>query len=98
MSKHDTHFFNIFSVVLGVLVVTALLILALARHMGYKHQFTAIQSDPMVLQGIGERTGIKVDPSAHGKVTLSFTVNEKGHSVSNHVKGFADPVPLWTLS
>jgi cytochrome c5 len=58
VSKHDTHFFNIFSVVLGLLVVFALLIFAFARHVGYKHQFTAMQTDPMVVQAVGERTGI----------------------------------------
>jgi cytochrome c5 len=58
VSKHDTHFFNIFSVVLGLLVVFALVIFAFARHVGYKHQFTAMQTDPMVVQAIEGRTGI----------------------------------------
>lgn len=35
---------------------------------------------------------LKTDPSAKGKVNLSFTVNETGRSVSNKAKGFADPV------
>ena len=58
MSKHDTHFFIIFNVVLGMLVVFALLIFAFARHVGYKHQFTTMQTDPMVVQAIEGRTGI----------------------------------------
>jgi cytochrome c5 len=58
VSKNDTHFFNIFSVVLGLLVVFALLIFAFARHVGYKHQFTAMQSDAMVVEAVEARTGI----------------------------------------
>lgn len=35
---------------------------------------------------------LKKDPSARGKVQLSFTVNETGRSVSNKAKGFASEV------
>jgi hypothetical protein len=35
---------------------------------------------------------LKKDPSARGKVQLSFTVNETGRSVSNKAKGFAGEV------
>ncbi|MEZ4365342.1 MAG: AgmX/PglI C-terminal domain-containing protein [Kofleriaceae bacterium] len=35
---------------------------------------------------------LKVDPTARGKVSLSFTVNEKGRSVSNKAAGFAGEV------
>jgi hypothetical protein len=35
---------------------------------------------------------LKTDPSARGKVQLSFTVNETGRSVSNKAKGFASAV------
>jgi hypothetical protein len=35
---------------------------------------------------------LKKDPSARGKVQLSFTVNETGRSVSNRAKGFAGEV------
>ena len=35
---------------------------------------------------------LKKDPSARGRVGLTFTVNETGRSVSNKAKGFADEV------
>ena len=38
MSKHDTHFFNVFSVVLGILVAFAILVFALARFVGKNEQ------------------------------------------------------------
>lgn len=74
MSKHDTHFFNIFSVVLGLLVVFALLIFAFARHVGYKHQFTAMQTDPMVVQAIGERTGIPARVAVAGADNTALVI------------------------
>jgi cytochrome c5 len=74
VSKHDTHFFNIFSVVLGLLVLFALLIFAFARHVGYKHQFTALQADPMVVQAIGERTGIPARVAVAGKDNTALVI------------------------
>lgn len=74
MSKHDTHFFNIFSVVLGLLVLFALLIFAFARHVGHKHQFTAIQSDPMVLEAVEARTGIPARVAVAGQDNAALAV------------------------
>ena len=37
-------------------------------------------------------THLKVDPSARGKVALSFTVNESGRATGGRAKGFADEV------
>ncbi len=56
MSKQDTHFFNIFSVVLGLLVLFMLLMFAFARHVGATRQRVQLQNDPMVLQSVEERT------------------------------------------
>ena len=38
MSKHDDHFFNVFSVVIGLLVAVTIGIFVLARIAGYEHQ------------------------------------------------------------
>ena len=38
MSKHDDHFFNVFSVVIGLLVAITIGIFVLARITGYEHQ------------------------------------------------------------
>jgi cytochrome c5 len=74
VSKKDTHFFNIFSVVLGMLVLAALLIFALARHLGYKHQVTALQTDPMVLQAVESRTGIPARVAIAGQDNSALVI------------------------
>lgn len=38
MSKHDDHFFNVFSVVIGLLVAVTIGLFVLARITGYEHQ------------------------------------------------------------
>lgn len=55
MSKHDTHFFNVFSVVLGLLVAFAIMVFALARYVGQKEQNAGLLHDPMLQQSVAER-------------------------------------------
>jgi hypothetical protein len=52
--------------------------------------FSKIQSTYMSALKRCYKDYLKKDPSARGKVTLSFTVNETGRSVSNRAKGFSD--------
>ena len=42
MSKQDTHFFNVFSIVLGLLVGFAILVFALARYVGHAQNASGI--------------------------------------------------------
>ncbi|HXS32065.1 MAG TPA: hypothetical protein VN755_14600, partial [Steroidobacteraceae bacterium] len=58
MSKNDTHFFNVFSVVLGLLVTFAILMFALARYVGKHHQNAQLQQDSMMEHSIEARTAI----------------------------------------
>ena len=53
--KHDSHFFNIFSVVIGLLVVVALILFALARVIGNRTQVPEIYADRSYQQGVEER-------------------------------------------
>ena len=48
MSKNDTHFFNVFSVVLGILVTFAILMFALARYVGTHEQYAQVLEEPML--------------------------------------------------
>lgn len=57
MSKQDTHFFNVFSVVLGLLVAFAILMFALARYVGKHEQNPHVLKDPMLQASIEERLG-----------------------------------------
>ncbi|MEO6080173.1 MAG: c-type cytochrome [Steroidobacteraceae bacterium] len=58
MSKQDTHFFNVFSVVLGLLVAFAILMFALARYVGKHEQNAQVLKEPMLQQSVDSRVGI----------------------------------------
>ena len=46
MSKQDSHFFNNFSLVLGILVAVTIGLFAFARHVGASHQGKQVTTDP----------------------------------------------------
>ena len=55
MSKQDTHFFNTFSLVIGLLVVVALGIFALARSVAGETQEKQMLVESHYLKGVSER-------------------------------------------
>ena len=55
MSKHDTHFFNVFSLVLGLLVVVAIVLFALARVVAGQTQEPAVYADRDYQTSVEER-------------------------------------------
>jgi cytochrome c5 len=55
VSKADDHFFNIFSVVLGILVAISLVLFAIARFIGTPFEDARADNDPKVQQQISER-------------------------------------------
>lgn len=55
MSKHDDHFFNVFSVVIGLLVAITIGIFVLARFMGHDHQGQYAGRDAHGQERVAER-------------------------------------------
>jgi cytochrome c5 len=55
MSKHDSHFFNNFSLVLGILVAVTIGLFAFARHVGAENQGKQVSNDPRYLESVEER-------------------------------------------
>ncbi|MFI4914246.1 MAG: c-type cytochrome, partial [Steroidobacterales bacterium] len=55
MSKQDSHFLNIFSVVIGLLVTIAVLLLALARSVAGSTQDVAVYEDASYVASVEER-------------------------------------------
>jgi cytochrome c5 len=55
VSKHDTHFINNFSVVIGGLIVVALVIFALARVVAGHTQVPETYADPIYVASVEER-------------------------------------------
>jgi cytochrome c5 len=57
VSKQDSQFFNVFSVVLGLLVAFAILMFALARYVGKHEQNAQVLKDPMLQASVESRVG-----------------------------------------
>ncbi len=55
MSKQDSHFFNNFSLVLGILFAVTIGLFAFARHVGAEHQGKQVNEDPRYLESVKER-------------------------------------------
>ena len=55
MSKQDTHFFNVFSLVIGILVAVALALFALARVVASETQEKQMLVESHYLKGVHER-------------------------------------------
>jgi cytochrome c5 len=55
MSKQDSHFFNNFSLVLGILFAVTLGLFAFARYVGAEHQGKQVTSDPRYLESVKQR-------------------------------------------
>ena len=98
MSKQDTHFFNIFSMVIGLLIVVAILILAFARIVAGRTQEPQVRSDELYTASIHERlapfareavagqdnSALKIEaPAGAGAVALA--VPEDGPSLYEQV-------------
>ena len=95
MSKQDTKFFNVFSVVLGLLVAFTVLVFALARYVGKSQQGPQIAEDAMVVSGVLARTqppvriavagqdnaALKIEPPAGAAAgtAMVLTVPKDGH-------------------
>ncbi|MEO8307633.1 MAG: c-type cytochrome [Pseudomonadota bacterium] len=91
MSKNDTHFFNVFSVVLGILVTFAILMFALARYVGKHEQMAQILEEPMLQDSVQARiapparvavagqdnTALKIEPIANPNAAVAVLATYK---------------------
>jgi cytochrome c5 len=67
MSKQDSHFFNVFSVVIGLLVAFTLFVFFLARGVGASQQLPHTATDPLNLAAVGERVAAPVRVAVAGQ-------------------------------
>ena len=68
MSKNDTHFFNVFSVVLGILVTFAILMFALAHYVGKHEQYAQVLEEPMLQDSVQARIAAPVRVAVTGRM------------------------------
>jgi uncharacterized protein YyaL (SSP411 family) len=79
VSKQDSKFFNIFSLVLGILIVITVVLFSLARSVGDNTQKTHLLSDPKYVAAVEGRIGkteVAVvgsldDPATHALITAA---------------------------
>jgi cytochrome c5 len=55
VSKHDDHFFNVFSAVLGVLVAITIALVGFARMVGGSANEARVENDPLLQHEVAER-------------------------------------------
>jgi cytochrome c5 len=91
VSKQDTHFFNTFSVVLGLLVAFALLVFAFARHVGATTQLPQVMKDPLLVRAIDERTRPPVRVAVAGQDNSALKIAPPAGPAAG--AGAALPVP-----
>lgn len=89
MSKQDTHFFNTFSVVLGLLIAFAIAMFALARYVGAHTQNEQVLKDPMFVASVATRTQRPVRVAVAGQDNSALAIV----APSTATAGFALPVP-----
>ena len=69
MSKQDSHFFNNFSLVLGILFAVTIGLFVFARHVGAEHQGKQVLTDPQYVESVKSRL------APEGRVALSAEDN-----------------------
>jgi cytochrome c5 len=99
VSKHDSHFFNVFSVVLGLLVAFAIGVFAFARYVGKHEQAPHVLTDPRQQQSVEQRvanparvavagqdnSALKIAPVTAGAATAVAVTYKDGTEVYENV-------------
>jgi cytochrome c5 len=74
VSKNDTHFFNVFSMVLGILVTFAILMFALARYVGKHEQYAQVLEEPMLQDSVSARIAPPVRVAVSGQDNTALKI------------------------
>jgi cytochrome c5 len=78
MSKQDSHFFNNFSLVLGILFAVTLALFAFARHVGAEHQGKQVTTDPRYVSSVDERLKPVASVAVAGQDNSKLTIESAG--------------------
>jgi cytochrome c5 len=89
VSKHDTHFANMFSLVLGILIAVAVLLFALARVVGNETQLKHVQLDTLQKNAVEDRTRPFVRMAVAGQDNSALAIEQ----VSATFSGAAAELP-----
>lgn len=78
MSKQDTQFFNIFSIVLGLLVAFTIVMFAFARHVGNVTQVPQVKEDALHLRDVGKRLEAPAKVAVQGQDNSALVIAPVG--------------------
>jgi cytochrome c5 len=78
VSKQDSHFFNVFSVVIGLLVVFTLFVFFLARSVGANSQLPQLASDPLNVAAVDTRVSPPIRVAVAGQDNSALKIEPIG--------------------
>jgi cytochrome c5 len=81
MSKQDSHFFNNFSLVLGILFAVTLGLFAFARHIGEEHQLAQVTTDPRYVAGVEARLKPVAAVAVAGQDNSALAIQSTGPEI-----------------
>jgi cytochrome c5 len=81
MSKQDSHFFNNFSLVLGILFAVTLGLFAFARHIGEEHQLAQVTTDPRYVAGVEGRLKPVASVAVAGQDKSALAIQATGPEI-----------------
>lgn len=76
MSKQDSQFFNVFSVVIGMLVAVAIVLMILARYIGANEQLENVVKDERYVAGVEERVAPLVRVAVAGQDNSALAIKD----------------------
>ena len=91
MSKQDTHFINVFSLVIGLLVTIAVVIFALARSIGAHTQEEDIRADALYMQSVTARVAPVSHEAVAGQDNTALAIKPAGPAAQATAGAGAEP-------
>lgn len=82
MSKQDSHFFNNFSLVLGILFAVTIGLFVFARHVGAEHQGKQVVTDPRYVDSVKERLAPVDRVAVAGQDNSAMKIESTGPKVT----------------
>ncbi|MGB8327066.1 MAG: c-type cytochrome [Steroidobacteraceae bacterium] len=100
MSKQDSQFFNMFSLVIGILVTVAIVLFALARVLGGGRQTEQVASDAQYVASVEERVRpfVKIAVAGQDNSALAIVAEQPGISAGSAVAMPKDGAEVFAMA
>ena len=82
MSKQDTHFINVFSLVIGMLATIAILIFVLARYVGSRTQSREIRTETEYIKDVSKRVAPFAQEAIAGQNNAALAIKPSAGAAS----------------